>query len=523
VYNMNLFLVYLLLLLCIVFITILSIPKKPVIEHWGNSRRSPFSLPTISIPRFVTPTGMTPSGMTPSGMTPTGTTPTRMVQSTYPTPTIKEVDVFSKYTDTKPQITMSNPTFLNIDVNSLKIGDASITSDTSNSNLIIGSSNIGVDINRNTIFDKPVLIDEDVDTLAVKEYAFVNGRTHLMNEDFKLKDRLCFFDSNDTNCLLKDDVEYMYLASNYVNEAKVLMSACISKDGLQTSGSEVEAKNIALDDDQLCVSKAHTMPMLTTWASKTPDEDTTQSESVDEEAPSNACTKDDIEITTTYTYNGSDFTTSNQVRDTINASVCTDIWNSCGTQTNYNQEIRFKNKNTSDCDFEDITTNLEDSTYTCLDTQHCSSGCKKIDDITKEPIEKYFNRECYKKIFWNGGSQWNRIIDKKIQIKQNGSETYINDDKSGTVKMLGGRKTFKLEFKNDYFRFEHYRNFLTRKSDDSWKVDKEVTSFDIYVNDQNQYLLQAKNSDIMNQWLDGDGNGLKLTTQPNAVWEFLFV
>ena len=496
------------MLLCIVFITILSIQRKPVIEHWGNSRRSPFSLPTISIPRFVTPPGMTPPGMTP---------PRMMTQTASPTPTIKKVDVFSKYKDTTPHITISNPTFRNIDINSLKIGDASITRDTTNSNLIIGSSNIGVDINRNTIFDKPVLIDEDVDTLAVKEYAFVNGRTHLINEDFKLKDRFCFFDSNDTNCLLKDDVEYMYLASNYVNEAKVLMSACISKDGLQTSGSEVEVKNIALDDNQLCISKDHTMPMLTTWANKRPDEDTTtSSESVDEEAPSNVCTKDDIEITKTYTYNGSDFTTSNQVRDTIEASVCTDIWNSCGTQKDYNQVIRFKNKNESDCDFEDVTTNLEDSTYTCPDTQHCKSDCK-------EPNKKYFNRVCYNKIGWKDGNRWNRIFDKKVQIKKNGSETYINDDKDGTMKMFGGRKTFRVQFQNGFFRFEHYGDYLTRKSDDTWKIDKDVTSFDIYVSDQNKYLFQAKNSDIMNQWLDGDSNGLKLTTQPNAVWELIIL
>ncbi len=474
----------------------LSFNKKPLIEHWGNPRRSPFSLPTISIPRYF-------RSQIPSRALP-------------PVPSIEEVDVFSKYTPQNPHITMSNAAFKEINVDSLKIGDALITKE--GSNLNIGLSNIGVDINKNTIFDKPLLIDEDVDTLAVKEYAFVNGRTHLVNNDFKMKDRLCFFDSNDTNCLLKDDVEYMYLASNYIDQAKVLMSACISKDGLQTSGPEVKAKNIALDDDQLCVSKAHTMPILRTWASKPPDEETTQSESVDdEEAPSNVCTKDDIEITTTYTYNGSDFTTSNQVEDTINASVCTDIWNSCGTQKKYYQVIRFENKNESDCDFEDISTNLEDSTHTCPDTQHCWSGCKGQD-------KKYFNENCYNKIKWNDGTQWNRIINKKIQIKKNGSETYINDDKDGTVKMLGRRKTFKLEFKNDYFRFEHYGNFLTRKSDDTWKVDKDVTSFDIYVNDQNnKYLLQAKNSDIMNQWLDGDGNGLKLTTQPNAVWEFLFV
>ena len=498
---MNLFPVYLLLLLCIVFITILSVQKKPVIEHWGNSRRNPFSLPTISIPSFSMPQEMT-QGITTQGST---------------SPTIEEVDVFAKHTPEKPHITMSNSTFSNLDVNSLKIGAVSINTDT-NSNLTIGSSNISIDINRNTIFSNPVLIDEDVDTLAVKDYAFVNGRTHLINEDFKIKNKLCFFDSNDNNCLLNDDVEYMYLASNYIDKAKVLMSACISREGLQTSEAEAEAKNIALDDDMYCVSKDHTMPMLSTWAMKTPDEDTTQSESVDEEAPSNVCTKDDIEITTTYTYNGSDFTTSNQVEDTIQASVCTDIWNSCGTQRNYNQVIRFenKNKNESDCDFDDVTTNLENSTYTCPDTQHCRSDCK-------EPNKKHFNRECYNKIFWKDGSQWNRIFDKKVAIKKNGSETHINDDQGGTVKMLGGGKSFRVQFQNGFFRFEHYGNYLTRKSDGAWRVDKEVTSFDIYVSNKNKYLFQAKNSDIMNQWLDGDGNGLKLTTQPNAVWEFLFL
>ena len=496
-YNMNFFPIYLLLLLCIVFITILSIQRKPVIEHWGNSRRRPFSLPTIYIPRFVTPPGMTPPGM--------------MTQSASPTPTIKKVDVFSKYEDTIPHITMSNPTFRNIDINSLKIGDASITRDTTNSNLIIGSSNIGVDINRNTIFNKPVLIDEDVDTLAVKEYAFVNGRTHLINEDFKLKDRFCFFDSNDTNCLLKDDVEYMYLASNYVNEAKVLMSACISKDGLQTSGSEVDAKNIALDDNQLCISKDHTMPMLSTWASKTPDEDTTtSSESVDEEAPSNVCTKDDIEITQTYTYNGSDFTTYNQVEDIIEASVCTDIWNSCGTQKDYNQVIRFKNKNTSDCDFEDVTTNLEDSTYTCLDTQHCKSDCK-------EPNKKYFNRVCYN-LYGQNDLTIKGVYEKSVRFKDPSNQSsFINLDGENMLMLITKPKSFKIRVVDGSMKVveDNDRNRRWNKSDTKvGHLRGNLAGSNIaFFYENGKYLIKVES-----EWLCIEGNNIVLKSQPNTDW-----
>ena len=483
--------------MCIVFITILSIQKKPVIEHWGNSRRSPFSLPTISIPRFVTPPSMTPPGM--------------MIQSTSPTPTIKKVDVFSKYKDTTPHITISNPTFRNIDINSLKIGDASITRDTTNSNLIIGSSNIGVDINRNTIFDKPVLIDEDVDTLAVKEYAFVNGRTHLINEDFKLKDRFCFFDSNDNNCLLKDDVEYMYLASNYVNEAKVLMSACISKDGLQTSGQEVEAKNIALDDNQLCISKDHTMPMLRTWASKKHDEDTTtSSESVDEEAPSNVCTKDDIEITKTYTYNGSDFTTYNQVRDTINANVCTDIWNSCVTQKDYNQVIRFKNKNTSDCDFEDVTTNLEDSTYTCPDTQHCRSDCK-------EPNKKYFNWVCYN-LYGQNELTIQGVYEKSVRFKDPSNQSsFINLDGENMLMLITKPKSFKIRVEDGSMKVveDNDRNRRWNKSDTKvGHLRGHLAGSNIaFFYENGKYLIKVES-----EWLCIEGNNIVLKSQPNTDW-----
>jgi hypothetical protein len=425
------------------------------------------------------------------------------------------VGVFSKYTPQNPHITMSNAAFKEINVDSLKIGDALITKE--GSNLNIGLSNIGVDINKNTIFDKPLLIDEDVDTLAVKEYAFVNGRTHLVNNDFKMKDRLCFFDSNDTNCLLKDDVEYMYLASNYIDQAKVLMSACISKDGLQTSGPEVKAKNIGLDDDQLCVSKAHTMPMLTTWASKTPDEDTTQSESVDEEAPSNVCTKDDIEITTTYTYDGSDYTTSKQVEDTINASVCTDIWNSCGTQTDYNQEIRFKNKNTSDCDFEDITTNLEDSTYTCLDTQHCSSGCKKIDDITKEPIEKYFNEKCYQKYGQNELTS-KGVYEKSVRFKDPSNQSsFINLDGENMLMLITKPKSFKIRVADGSMKVveDNDRNRRWNKSDAKvGHLRGNLAGSNItFFYKEGKYLIQVES-----EWLCIEGNNIVLKSQPNTNW-----
>lgn len=473
----------------------LSFNKKPVIEHWGNPRRSPFSLPTISIPRYF-------RSQIPSRALP-------------PVPSIEEVDVFSKYTPQNPHITMSNATFKEINVDSLKIGDALITKE--GSNLNIGLSNIGVDINKNTIFNKPLLIDEDVDTLAVKEYAFVNGRTHLVNNDFKMKDRLCFFDSNDTNCLLKDDVEYMYLASNYIDQAKVLMSACISKDGLQTSGPEVKAKNIALDDDQLCVSKAHTMPMLTTWASKTPDEDTTQSESVDEEAPSNVCTKDDIEITTTYTYDGSDYTTSKQVEDTINASVCTDIWNSCGTPTDYNQVIRFENKNESDCDFEDITTNLEDSTYTCLDTQHCSSGCKKIDDITKEPIEKYFNEKCYQKYGQNELTS-KGVYEKSVRFKDPSNQSsFINLDGENMLMLITKPKSFKIRVVDGSMKVveDNDRNRRWNKSDAKvGHLRGNLAGSNItFFYKEGKYLIQVES-----EWLCIEGNNIVLKSQPNTNW-----
>lgn len=490
---MNLFPVYLLLLLCIVFITILSVQKKPVIEHWVNSRRNPFSLPTISIPRFIMTQGMT-QGMTRQGST---------------SPTIEKVDVLAKHTPEKPHITMSNSTFSNLDVNSLKIGAVSINTDT-NSNLTIGSSNISIDINRNTIFSNPVLIDEDVDTLVVKDYAFVNGRTHLINEDFKIKNKLCFFDSNDTNCLLNDDVEYMYLASNYIDKAKVLMSACISREGLQTSGSEAEAKNIALDDDQLCVSKAHTMPMLTTWASKPPDEDTTQSESVDEEAPSNVCTKDDIEITTTYTYNGSDFTTSKQVEDTINASVCTDVWNSCGTPIDYNQVIRFENKNESDCDFEDITTNLEKSTHTCPDTQHCSSGCKGQD-------KKYFNEVCYN-LYRQNELTSKGVYEKSVRFKDPSNQSsFINLDGENMLMLITKPKSFKIRVVDGSIKVveDNDRNRRWNKSDTKvghFRGNLAGSNINFFY-EEGKYLIQVES-----EWLCIEGNNIVLKSQPNTNW-----
>ena len=498
---MNLFPVYLLLLLCIVFITILSVQKKPVIEHWVNSRRNPFSLPTISIPRFVMPTRTRTQEMTQEmtqGITRQGST----------SPTIEKVDVLAKLEE--PHITMSNSTFTNLDVNSLKIGAVSINTDT-NSNLTIGSSNISIDINRNTIFSNPVLIDEDVDTLAVKDYAFVNGRTHLINEDFKIKNKFCFFDSNDNNCLLNDDVEYMYLASNYIDKAKVLMSACISKEGLQTSEAEAKAKNIALDDNMYCISKDHTMPMLSTWAMKTPDEDTTQSESVDDEAPSNVCTKDDIEITTTYTYNGSDFTTSKQVQDTIEANVCTDIWNSCGTQTNYNQVIRFENKNTSDCDFDDVTTNLENSTYTCPNTQHCRSDCK-------EPNKKYFNWECYQK-YERNELTIKGVYEKSVRFKDPSNQSsFINLDQDNMLMLITKPKSFKIREVVGSMKVveDNDRNRRWNKSDTKvghLRGDLAGSNISFFYANTGKYLIRVET-----EWLCIEGNNIVLKSQPNTDW-----
>ena len=399
----------------LIFIQLCNSRHNQVIEHWGQYRR--FTLPSFNFPvNFQQP-----------------------VQST-----IKKIDMI--LANNEPTVTMPNDVHVNeLNVrNELKIGEAIITKDT-NSNMSIGSSNIGIDINKNTLFKKPVLINDSVSEVALKGTAFVDAKTHLYG-DFHVNDKFCFFNSNDNNCLLKDDVEYIYYSSNYINKAKVALSACISRGGLQTvtdnylqennidviNGSDSntatlkQSKNIPLDDEMICIGKKDTMKMLSNWANVSTE---MKSSEIEEDSVTNICTRDDIEIQEVYRYNNTDFVSEGALQSSINGNEC----NNCGLCThtdggpctinvNYDKQITFTNKNTATCDFEDTATRMDTIAYQCAQKSY-----------------KYnLNGVCYTLTTIST----NDILDKKTKFKS--GTAYIKDLRHKIMTLGDGAKEFRI-------------------------------------------------------------------------------
>lgn len=482
--------------------------NSKVIEHWGQP--SYVSLPSIYFPTMTSRIRSSISRLTP---------------------TVKKADVFMK--NTQPYITMSNDVNLNtLNVqNELKIGDFKVAKDT-NSNLIIGSSNIGIDINKNTIFKKPVLINEEVSEITMNDISFVDGRTHMYG-DLLVNNKFCFLNSNDNNCLLKDDVEYMYYSSNYIDKAKVALSACISRNGLQTatddyleennidivSGSNTNelnqmkrSKNIPLDDEMVCIGKKDTMRLLDNWALVSTEMKQTSVQKDD--VPTNICSKDDIKKTKVFTYNGNTYNDESEIETAIIQNECSDIWNSCAISTNYNHEIRFENNGTSDCDFQDLTTILGNQTYSCPGTFHCRKDCQGSNQKTSHEV-------CYEL------SSTDLIQNKEIKVSKKDTLLYLEKDSDHELRLKSGQKVFNLVAYGSGLAFERKGEYTGWDGGGVWRHSKEVANiaqFSIFSDKDNvvnnkhfQVLLKINNN---GQWLKAnDDNSLGMSVNPESRWE----
>lgn len=426
--------------------------------------------------------------------------------------TVQSADALKKLNN--DHITLSNATFdesLHVK-NRLNIGDYPVKRLDRN-RIEMGDKDVDIDMNRATLFSQPTLLDSG--SSAIKGNAFLDDITHI-NNDVLLEDdkKICFFNSNVENCLTMDDVQYMFMSSNYIDKSKALMTACISKDGLQNNlEKDTSTLNIPLDDKMYCVGKESTYDVLDEWVKTSVGVQNSYIIPENDEGPSNICSKNDVNVFTKFKYFDTEYDTKEDTENAVSANICADVYNSCGNQGYYESIIKHENKRISDCSFEDVTTNAAwILSRPCPNTQYCNVNCKGSN-------RKFFNNICYSKVEWND-STYNGYLNKQIQIKLTGSNKYINDRRNNELDLLDTKKSFVLQYANGKFRFKAKQgNRYIYYDGGKFILSNSISYFDLFVN--GKFLIQITDYHHANKWLEGSGENIRLSDNPITTFEFI--
>ena len=421
-------------------------------------------------------------------------------------PKMDRADVFVR--NTNEEISIQKDVEFNATLNvkdKFKLGDVSLMTN-QDSNIRMGKGNVDMEINKSTLFTEPVLFDENMKSLTMNAYAHIDGKTH-MYEDMVMDDKFCFLNSNDENCLTLPDVELMGESSNYIDKASVLMSACISKDGLQgTSDSYLTSKNIPLDDEMVCVRKKDTYAMLNDWSNIT-ENLSKQSDTKTIETPSNICTKEDIETREVYKYGGNEYTNQNDLQSAINQNECNNCalcrhtnGGSCIIEVDYEKQLEFINRNRDTCDFQNTTTRLNTLTHRCPPHPHkyyLGGVCYTLTSITTDDI-----------------------LEKKTKFKS--GTAYIGDWEDGKMKLGDKQKEFRIREYAEGYRVTNNRQewYQLFRGDSNYLEIKDFgdngrgDEFKFFKSNSNTYLIKVGT----NGWLRNDSLSLSVGSQPNIAW-----
>ena len=445
------------------------------------------------------------------------------IPSSYPKipssyPKIRPVDTSSKEkVDVLKSNNKNNITLLNnaefdksLDVDKLRIGQFEVLP--MNTFIEMGSNDIDIDIHKKTSFNYPTMIDTDTNSFNIRGYAYIDKTAHVYT-DLTIDDSkgLCFYNSNDINCLTRNDMDYMFMSSNYIDKSKILLSACISKDGLQNTKTN-NSKNIPLDDEMVCIEKRDTLLVLDDWVRLSSDIENTYSVPVTE-IPSNACKRDDIIISETYDINGVVYRTKTELDSALNSTCLTNPSTSCGRSTNYKKTLNINNTNTSDCDFNNVETTLGNLRYICPTTTNlCSTGCTGSN-------KKWFQGVCYTMFGVDGKNSLTDLLDNDIHIKVPGGFVKHQGDQSNILKVDSKGHPYRINYIDGKLKIHEdndtNRRWQKNENNNIYHLKEGGSSgsnFKFYAN--GKFLLQ-----IDNQWVCIENNTLVVKDEPNIVWE----
>lgn len=247
----------------------------------------------------------------------------------------------------------------------MAIGDFVIKEE--NDNISMGSKNIDIDFNRNTIFKHPII--SSTKDNHFKGDTYLQGQSHFKKGiNVEAETNICFSDEYDENqCLNQYDFKNITEAHNYIDRANLTKSACISTKSLESDNTYA---GMSLENDIMCIRKEGTIDTISKWIDYSNQYDVSDNIVYD---ASNVCTSKDIQMVDSYVYGDNVMDTEAQMKQFLSNDVCHREESSCDDVLNYHNVRSIVNNNNDVCRMNDAHTILSTSEFKCTKNEKCNT------------------------------------------------------------------------------------------------------------------------------------------------------